>query len=451
MSAVRRAIARPLIVCAASVLLPPVAAARAQSSSAAPRVAAPAEPTVDLTIDDAVREALDHNLALAADRYSVSVARAHIITARLRPNPVLTVSAMLPDSTVFSENVSPREEVLRTDVVIEGGGKRQRRIDVAEAALSVEELQLLNAMRELVVNIQDACIDVVLAQQNVALARESLDAFDALVRINTDRVRSGDLSEVELSRSRLAALQFQNDVRQQQSKLVVARSRLKTLLGRAAASPDVEIKGELRRDAPAFDVDALRQRALAERPDVTALRRDQARSSADLRLQIAQGQIDYTISGEVHHQHQATPVNNNTGYLYGVYLSVPLPIFNRNQGEVQRARVEEQQAQARVRALESDVGQEVAAAYESYAASRDVVGTIETEMLDRARDVRSTTEYSYRRGEASFIEFLDAVRAFNDTMQSYNEARADYARSLYALDSISGASVAGLTIAKVTP
>jgi cobalt-zinc-cadmium efflux system outer membrane protein len=451
MSVVRRALARPFILSAAAALLASAPGARAQSSAAARPAAAPAESTVALTIDDAVREALDHNLALAADRYSVDVARARIVTARLRPNPVLTLSAMLPDATVFAENISPREEVLRTDVVIEGGGKRQRRIDVAEAALSVEELQLLNAMRELVLDIQNACIDVVQAQQNVALARESLDAFDALVRINTDRVRSGDLSEVELSRSRLAALQFQNDVRQQQSKLIVARSKLKTLLGRAAGSPDIEIAGELRRDTPAIDVDALRQRALAERPDVAALRRDQARSSADLRLQIAQGRIDYTISGEVHHQRQATPANADAGYLYGAYLSVPLPIFNRNQGEVQRARVEEQQAQARVRALEADVAQEVAAACESFAASRDVVRTIETEMLDRARDVRSTTEYSYRRGEASFIEFLDAVRAFNDTMQSYNDARADYARSLYTLDAISGASVAGLTNAKVTP
>jgi len=88
----------------------------------------------------------------------------------------------------------------------------------------------------------------------------------------------------------------------------------------------------------------------------------------------------------------------------------------------------------------------VQAAYETYAASRDVVTTIEGQMLAQARDVRSTTEYAYRRGEASFVEFLDAVRAFNDTMQSYNSARAEYARSLYTLDATTGASVANLKV-----
>jgi cobalt-zinc-cadmium efflux system outer membrane protein len=173
-----------------------------------------------------------------------------------------------------------------------------------------------------------------------------------------------------------------------------------------------------------------------------ALRRDQARSTADVRLQIAQGKIDYTVSGEFHRQEQATPANQNTGNLYGISVSVPLPIFNRNQGEIARARKEEQQSEARVRALEAQISAEVQSAFETYTAARDVVTTIESEMLDQARDVRTTTEYSYRRGEASFIELLDAVRAFNDTMQSYNDARAEYARSLYAIESISGAPLA---------
>jgi cobalt-zinc-cadmium efflux system outer membrane protein len=163
-------------------------------------------------------------------------------------------------------------------------------------------------------------------------------------------------------------------------------------------------------------------------------------------LQIAQGRIDYTVSGEVHHQHQPGPPDA-AGFLYGLYLSVPLPIFNRNQGEVARARQEALQLEARVRALEADVNHDVDAAYEAYAAARDVVGTIEAQMLSQAREVRSTTEYSYRRGEASFVEFLDAVRAFNETMQSYNAARAEFARSLYTIDSIGG----GPTPQKATP
>jgi len=143
------------------------------------------------------------------------------------------------------------------------------------------------------------------------------------------------------------------------------------------------------------------------------------------------------LSGEVHHQFQPSPVPAG-GFLYGAFVSAPLPFFNRNQGEIARAQVEEKQAAARIAAYASQVRNEVDAAYEGYTAARDVVATIEDQMLQRARDVRTTTEYSYRRGEASFVEFLDAVRAFNDTMQSYNAARADFARSLYTLDASAG-------------
>jgi len=121
-----------------------------------------------------------------------------------------------------------------------------------------------------------------------------------------------------------------------------------------------------------------------------------------------------------------------------LFFSAPLPIFNRNQGEVARAQVQQEQVDAKVRALENDVSSELTNAYAQYSATHDVVSTIEQQMLAQAQDVRATTDYSYRRGEASFVELLDAVRAYNDTMQSYNGARAEFARSLYTLDSISG-------------
>jgi cobalt-zinc-cadmium efflux system outer membrane protein len=397
-----------------------------------------------LTVDDAVREAIDHNLTLVAERFSVSVADARAITARLRPNPVLTVSGMFPSAATLDNGLNPREQVVRTDVLLERGGKRERRIEVAEEAKTVAELQLLDTMRTLVLDVQSAAVEVMLARQNLALARESLDAFDAVVQVNVERVRTGDLAKVELARSRLAALQFQNEVRTQQAKLSIAESRLRTLLGRSGSEP-ITVDGALRADRGPVEIADIRRRARETRPDLRALRADQARTAADARLQIAQGRIDYTVSGELHRQYQP-PLTDGHGYVYGVYLSVPLPIFNRNQGEIARANLEAQQAAARVTAREAEVDREVDAAYQTYLAAREVVSSIEGPMLEQARSVRSATEYSYRRGEASLVELLDAVRAFNETQRAYNEARADFARSLYALDSISGTAPAASTV-----
>ncbi len=410
----------------ASACLLTATIARAQPPASAP-----------VTITQAVTEAVDHNLSLIAERYNVTLADAAVITAGLRPNPVVTVNTMLPDSILVDSGVAVREGVVRTDVVLERGSKRERRIEQATLARSVAELQLLETTRKLVLDVETAYADVQLAKLNLALAQENLAAFNNVVAVNVERVRTGDLAQVELERSRLAALQFQNDVEQQTAKLTVARTRLEALLGRRPTA-SIDVTDELRHDTGALDVTTLRTRALDMRPDVRAARTDQARSVADLRLQLANAKIDYTVSGEYHRQQGGGLVGND----YGIYVSAPLPIFNRNQGEVARARTQEDQLQAKTRALEADIAADLDAAFAEYTSARTIVERIERDMLNQARDVRTTMEYSYRRGEASLVEFLDAVRAFNDTMRSYNEARADYARSLYTLDAISG---------KVTP
>ena len=410
---------------AALCVLPAVA------GRASAQVSPPASP---LTIEQAVREGLDHNLAGVAERYNLAVADARVLTASLRPNPVLTASAMLPDAAIFTSNVNPKEGSVRADMLIERGGKRERRMEVAHEARSVVELQLQNTMRTLALNVESAFIDVQLARTGLALARESLSAFDQIVAINTERVRSGDLASVELARSRLAALQFQNEVKSRESKLAVATHRLRAILGRTDDSP-IEVVGELRRDRAPAALEALQHQAFEARPDLKALERDQARSVADERLQMAQGRIDYTVSGEFHRQIAPGSLAGNE---WGLFVSAPLPIFNRNQGEVERARQEARQAAARIAALQSDITSDLRSAWQQFATARELVDTIERQMLAQARDVRDTTAYSYQRGEASFVELLDAQRTFNETMQSYNEARAEYARSLYTLDALTG-------------
>src|SRR5262249_51238991 len=153
---------------------------------------APTPAAAVLTVDDAVREAIEHNLTLAAERYSVSVADARLITARLRPNPVLTFNMMLPHPPAFDNRVRPPAQVVRADVVIERGGKREQRMEVAREARSIAELQLLDTMRGVVLDVQSAAVDLALAKQNLALARGSLDAFNSVVRVNVERVRTGD-------------------------------------------------------------------------------------------------------------------------------------------------------------------------------------------------------------------------------------------------------------------
>ena len=154
---------------------------------------------------------------------------------------------------------------------------------------------------------------------------------------------------------------------------------------------------------------------------------------------LANGKADFVIGTEFTRQ-SAWGVSGNS---MGFYFSTPIKLFNRNQGEIARAQREGTQAGARIHALEASIGAEVEKAYRQYTVSSELLTSVQNDMLARARSVRDTTEYSYRRGEASLIEFLDAQRAFNDAMQTYNEVRGNFARSLYLIDTVSGATVSG--------
>jgi cobalt-zinc-cadmium efflux system outer membrane protein len=394
-----------------------------------------------LTIENAVSDAVQHNLSLLAERYNISVAKARVITARLRPNPILTLDAdHVPwaGTTFNAQNqAGPPEYSIRTDFVFERGRKRESRIAVAEKASTVAELQFLDTLRSLILEVQNAFVETLLAKASLVLARDNATALANVVQINENRLRAGDVARVELTRVQLAQLQYENAVRQAELRLQTARMHLQLVIGRSAATPTIDVAGAFRRTPVTFSLNELRQQADQKRPDIAALRQDQARSQAEVRLQLAQGKVDYTVGSEFRRQQGFAGRGNSLGF----FVQTNLPIFNRNQGEIERARQERLQVQAKLRATIAAMGNEVQTAYAQYGTSKDALDRIEQQMLGRARDVRETTEYSYKRGEASLVEFLDAQRAYNDTIQAYNDAQADFARSLYTIDSATGVSV----------
>lgn len=394
-----------------------------------------------ITLQQAVSEALEKNLGLLAERTNLAVARARLITARLRPNPVLSAGADHLDllGTGFNEinAAGPAEFSLRTDFPIERGGKRRSRMEEAQAGISVAELEFLNAVRLLVLEVENAFVDALLAKENVALARQNWESLNRIVELNAVRVRAGDLAEVELIRARLAALQQENAVRRAEMALRGALIRLQNLLGRRDFAPTLEPAGELRRDRQTPSLEELRRAALEARPDLRALRHERERAAAALRLELARGRVDWAFGTEYRRQQGIAGTGNSLGF----FLSMPLPLFDRNQGEIERARHQVRQTELRLRALEATVLAQLEEAWQQFSTARELLEAIETRMLAEASQVRQITEYAYQRGEATLLEFLDAQRAFNDTMQAYNEARAEYARNLYLLEAMAGKAV----------
>ncbi|HEY0133835.1 MAG TPA: TolC family protein [Nannocystis sp.] len=409
-------------------------------------VAVPADvPSYDernaLSVEEAVQEALEHNLSLLAERYKVPMAQADQITARLRLNPVISFGADHLDilGTGYNDinKAGPQEFFARTDMFFLGGRKRLRRMKVADNAVTVAELELRNEVRRLILDVQLTCTSVQLAEAEAQLASENLELFRGLVKLNETRVAGGDLAKVELTRAQVAEMQASFDLRRAIAHRKTAQNNLGLLLGRTSTGREIQVLGDMREDKTPVVLNEIRSEALRMRPDFRALRAEQVRSSYDIRRQMAEGKIDASVGVEVRRQQGLA----GTGNSMGVFVAVPIPMFNRNQGGVERARQENLAVQARIKAAEQGIRVELENAFIAYQTARDLLDSFETGLLQKAQQVLGTATYAYRRGDASLIELLDAQRAFNETRRSYNEARAAYANALYTIDAVTARRV----------
>jgi len=396
-----------------------------------------------LTIAAAIDEAVQHNLSLLAARSSLTIADAQMVSARLRPNPVASVSADHLDAlgTGFNDinNGGPPEFAVRVDLPLERGGKREARIAVATAIRSEAEAQFADAVRTLRQDVTLACIDVMAAQALRALMADTLGTYQGLARVNKARVVAGSIPGFEATRSEVAMLQFRATVVRADLDLAKATAQLRTLLGRPPGAP-LEIADALTiadGEPVADDVAGVESLALRSRPDLLALQLTQARSLADLRLQEALGRVDYTVGAEYRRQQGISGRSNSLGF----FFSTPLPILNRNQGEIARAGAERDQASQLVAARRAQVIADVRSAHHDYTVTRELVAGIERDLLAPAGRVRDISSYTYQKGGGTLLELLDAQRAFNETMQTYVDAQANLRRAIARLNAAAGTEV----------
>jgi cobalt-zinc-cadmium efflux system outer membrane protein len=396
-----------------------------------------------LTIGQAVAEAVQNNPSLIARRLGISVAETAQITARLRPNPVLSASSDHLDWLGTGYNVAnaagPAETAIRIDMPFERAHKREYRLDTANYEAQIARARYTDALRLLRQDVTLAAIDVLEAKARLALANDNLKSLDGIVQLNQTRLNGGAIAPVELTRSRVAMLQFRATVKSAELSLLTARTRLHTLLGRKAADPLADISGDMKAPLPSRppDLVAIQNAAINSRPDLLAGKLEQARSQADLRLQIAQGKVDYTVGAEYRRQQGINGKGNSLGF----FVSVPLPVYNRNQGEIARVRTEQEQISKTLDALQTQIAGEVTTAYQEFETARQLIDEIERDLLTPSAEARSTTAYVYQAGASSLIDVLDAQRAFNETMSAYYSAQADYRRAATKLASVVGQEV----------
>jgi cobalt-zinc-cadmium efflux system outer membrane protein len=385
---------------------------------------------VKITLDQAVQMAHDHNHALKAARTTILQNQAQEITANLRPNPTLSGdSQFLPVFQPGSFTTNYVNEITQFDIGIgylfERGGKRHARLEAAQDATAVTRSTVDDNERTLAFSVATQFVNVQLAESTLDLALQDVKSFQDTVNISASRYQAGDMSEADYLKIKLQLLQFQTDVSAAKLARVQGLSDLRQLLGYESIAADYDVAGTFDYQPVKGNVDDFQALALQSRPDLRAAQQGVTAANSQHALQQAIGKRD--ITGEVNYTH--------LGYLNDVSLfgQMQMPIFDRNQGEIARAAYAVTQAQEQERFANGQVQTDVRDAFENLRTNDQVVGLYRSGYLDEAKQSRDISEYAYRHGAASLLDFLDAERSYRATELAYRQALASYLLALEQL------------------
>jgi cobalt-zinc-cadmium efflux system outer membrane protein len=392
-----------------------------------------------------IRRALQANAEIAAARLDLDRARARVQQAGLRPNPTLTTEEA---SGKLAGSEDEREFSTSLAFAIELGGKRARRIDAAEAELAVTQAELADRERRLTREVLSAYIDVVAAARELQITSGLKDLDDQTVRVVRTRVEQGDAPPLELNLLLTETARLDSERALAQGRLDAALSALRILVGLEPAEPlpvaDAPTALAARPVAPS-DLEASIAAALEARPDLRLARLNEAVTEAGLRLSRAQRIPDLEVSGALSMSRNflnpdgALPIlDRDRAVTLGV--SVPLPLFNRNQGAIAEAQVAVRQARLYRIFAEQTVRGEVTSAYQRLIAAQSAADIFDGRVANQSTDNLRVVRAAYQLGEFRVTEvimqqrqLLEAQREQASALAERWRAAADLAAAMAAI------------------
>src|SRR5262245_9141408 len=376
-----------------------------------------------VTLDEALRLALEHNHALLALRSTVLQSQAQEITANLRPNPVLAWDAQFlpifqPDQ--FSSDYLDNNAQFDAGVsyLFERGKKRQHRLQAAKDATAVVRSQVSDSERQLVFNVAQQFINVLLAESTLSFTQQDLESFQKTVDISEARFHAGDMSEGDLLKIKLQLLQFQSDVSAAKLARVQALAALRQFLGFASVAEDFDVSGDLDYAPLGSALPDLKTTASQSRPDLIAAQQGVTAARSQLALAEVNGKQDLTAGMNYTH----TAGVSSAAFTF----NIPLAVFDRNQGEIARTRYAITQAQEQFSETSQQVSTDVVDAYENLRTNDQIIQLYRGGYVDQAKQSRDISEYAYRRGAASLLDYLDSERTYRANQLAYRQALASY-------------------------
>jgi len=358
------------------------------------------------------------NPTLLAGRMGIEEARAQEITANLRPNPNLTALTDYIHPWKSYGALEDAQPSLTVSYLFERMNKRALRYETAKKGTQVAISQLADQERTLLFTLRSAFIQVLQQKAVLALARENLTYYDKVLEVSSDRFRAGDIARVDLDRLQLQRVQYESDVQTASVNLRTAKIQLLTLLNDRTPVDRFDVAGTFDFAETIQPLGDFRTIALEARPDLRAAVQaiDQAKSAN--RLAEANASTDPTVFLDGGRLPESSGGTYGYGYM-GIGVSIPLRIFDRNQGERLRTKLDITRNERVRDALEAQTYGDVDSAYATLLSTVTLLKPYKTQYLKQASTVRDTMTFSYQRGGASLLDFLGAQRDYRNAQLAY--------------------------------
>jgi outer membrane protein, heavy metal efflux system len=394
---------------------------------------------VRITLDEAIQMALQHNHNMIAARTAIDQSLAMEVTANLRPNPSLfTDWEYLPLGSPAKQNPDVYNGVALHDYLnnnteadiglsylIERGHKRQARYQAAKDVTAQTRSLVADSERGLTYQVANLFTNVQLAESTIDLAQQDLASFRKTVDIGEFQFKSGAISEDNYLKIELQLLQFESDLESAQLAREQGLSDLRQLLGYESAPADYDVVAAFDYLPMKSGLEDLQMQALQNRPDFRAAKQGVTAANSSYLLAKADAKQDVTVTGNYSH---VNAINAAT-----FYVSIPLPIFDRNQGEIARTRSVITQMQEQQAFTNGQVLTDVKDAYEGVKSNDKLVMMYRDKYRDVAKKDRDIADYAYHRGAISLLDFLDAERSYRSEELGYRQTLASYLLALEQL------------------
>src|SRR5579859_192259 len=361
-----------------------------------------------------------NNTTLMASRLNIDELKAQEITAHLRPNPDFTLSA---DGTQIAPSRGVWQPFAGTFVspgisyLFERRNKRGLRYEAAKQGTAIGAAQQSDTERTLIFNLRSAFVGVLQAKAVLKLAQDNLEYYDKILKVSRDRFAAGDIARIDLDRLELQRLQYESDLQTATVNLRTAKINLLALLDdrRPVDSFDVDGPFDFREDL--LSLDDYRKNALDARPDLRAAALSVQQAETNYKLAQANGSIDPTVS--VWFTHNGSFNNPDALNTIGASVSIPLRIFDTNQGEKLRTKLDIKRNEKLRDGVETQVYADVDSAYATLNSNINLLKPYKRQYLEQAARVRETVLFSYQHGGAALLDFLNAESEYRAVQLSY--------------------------------